>query len=145
MSRVKGEWRALDHCDDDKRSDNAVVDQEATQKNTTSQSSEEWIIIKDSEDINVTTTDLQAAASIQVGIEAALALVLRLSIADSSQAEDVLQDFKQVTRTRQSNRQKTIIEKSKNIDITTLDTDIAINLQLLVQLLLAVIDSLDIL
>lgn len=143
MSRVK-EWRALDHCDD-KKSHDAVVDQEATQKNVTRQHSEEWIIIKDSEDVNVITTDIQAAASLQVGIEAALALVLRLAILDSNQAEDVLQDFNQVTRTRQSNRQKTIVEKSKNIDITTLDTDIAINLQLLVQLLLAIIATLDIL
>lgn len=143
MSRVK-EWRALDHCDD-RNSHDAIVDQEAEQKNITKQYSEEWIIIKDSEDVNVTTTDIQAAVSLQIGIEAALALVLRLSIADSNQAEDVLQDFSQVTRMRQSNRQKTIVEKSKNIDIITLDTDIAVNLQLLVQLLLAIIATLDIL
>lgn len=144
MSRVT-EWRALDHCDDNKKSNNAIADQEAVQANITKQRSEEWIIIKDSEDINVTTTDTQAAASLQIGIEAALALVLRISIADSNQVEDILQDFKQVTRTRQSNRQKTIVEKSKHVEIVTVDTDIAINLQLLVQLLLAVIATLDIL
>lgn len=144
MSRVT-EWRALDHCDDNTKSNNAIADQEAVQANITKQRSEEWIIIKDSEDINVTTTDTQAAASLQIGIEAALALVLRISIADSNQVEDILQDFKQVTRTRQSNRQKTIVEKSKHVEIVTVDTDIAINLQLLVQLLLAVIATLDIL
>ena len=143
MSRAT-EWRALDHCDD-KKSNDHIVDQEAVQANITKQHSEEWIIIKDSEDINVTTTDTQAAASLQIGIEAALALVLRISIADADQVEDVLQDFKQVTRIRQSNRQKTIVEKSKDVDIITVDTDIAINLQLLVQLLLAVIATLDIL
>lgn len=143
MSRIK-EWRALDHCDDDKKS-NATVDQDANQTNITRQQSEEWIIIKDSEDINVTTTDTQAAASLQIGIEAALAIILRLAVADDNQVEGVLQDFNQVTRTRQSNRQKTIVEKSKNIDIVTMDLDIAINLQLLIQLLLAVIATLDIL
>src|SRR5699024_9860723 len=104
MSRNK-EWREIDHCDDNNSND-AIVEQPANQTDLTKQHSEEWIIIKDSEDINVTTTDIQAAASLQIGIEAALALVLRLSIADSSQAEDVLQDFTQVTRMRQSNRQK---------------------------------------
>ncbi len=144
MSRVT-EWRALDYCDNKEKPKDAVVEQKATQANVITQKSEEWIIIKDSEDIKVTTTDTKAAASLQVGIEAALALVLRISLDDCDQVEDILQDFKQVTRTRQSNRQKTIIEKSKHIEIETLDTDIAINLQLLVQLLLAVIATLDIL
>lgn len=143
MSRVK-EWRALDHCDDNNKND-AIIDQEAEQKNVTKQSSEEWIIIKDSEFVNVETTDTQAAVSLQVGIQAALAIVLRLAILDSNQVDDVMQDFKQVTRIRQSNRQKTIVEKSKNVEIITQDTDIAVNLQLLIQLLLAVIVTLDIL
>lgn len=144
MSRAK-EWRALDHCDDTKSDSKAISDQDANQVDVTKQRSEEWIIIKDSEDINVTTTDTQAAASLQLGLEAALAIVLRLAIADDNQVEDILQDFNQVSQTRQNNRQKTIVEKSKNIDIVTLDTDIAINLQLLIQLLLAVIVTLDIL
>ena len=137
-------WRALEQCDDSRQSD-AIVEQDAIQRNTTRQRSEEWIIIKDSEDIQVKTTDTQAAVSLQVGIEAALAIVLRLAIADDSRVEGVLQDFHQVTRTRQSNRQKTIVEQSKNIEIVTRDLDVAINLQLLIQLLLAVIAVLDIL
>nr|WP_040983817.1 spore coat protein [Oceanobacillus jeddahense] len=140
----KKEWRALDYCDDD-QNNQAVVDQEAKQKNITKQSSEEWIIIKDSEGVTVTTTDTQVAISLQVGIEVAIAVVLSITLADSDKAKTVFQDLEQVMKTKQSNRQKTIIEKSKNVNITTTDTDIAINIQLLIQLLLAIVVSLDIL
>ncbi|WP_152656149.1 spore coat protein [Oceanobacillus sp. CFH 90083] len=139
----KKEWRALDYCDDQK--DRAEVEQDAKQKSITKQSSEEWIIIKDSEGINVTTTDTQAAVSLQVGIEVAIAVVLSITLADSNQAKAVFQDLEQVMKTKQSNRQKTIVEKSKNVSVTTTDTDIAINIQLLIQLLLAIVVSLDIL
>jgi|SRR5690625_114513 len=142
MSKTK--WRALDHCDDTGRNDETVL-QDGEQSISTQQESFEWIIIKDSEDINVTTTDTQAAVSLEVGIQVAIAVVLSIALGSSAQADDVVQDLKQVTRNRQSNRQKTIVEQSKNIDITTIDTDIAINLQLLIQILVAIVISLDIL
>jgi spore coat protein X len=143
MSKTK-EWRALDHCDVSKGKDDTEL-QGGEQQLTTQQESFEWIIIKDSEDINVTTTDTQAAVSLEVGIQAAIAVVLRIALGSSAQADGVIQDLNQITRNRQSNRQKTIVEKSKDVDITTQDTDIAINLQLLIQILLAIIVSLDVL
>jgi spore coat protein X len=143
MSKVK-KWRALDHCDEPSQS-NAIEQQEADQVDVMKQTSEEWIIIKDSEEVHVTTTDTQTAVSLQVGIEAALMIVLRLAIASEDQVEDIMQDFNQISRIRQRNRQKTIVEQSKDVNITTTDTDIAINLQLLIQILLGVILSLEIL
>lgn len=140
----KKEWRALDHCDDDKKND-ARVDENAKQVNVSKQSSEEWIIIKDSEDIEVTTTDTQAAISLQVGIQVAIAAVLSVTLGDSDRSKAVFQDLEQVMKTKQSNRQKTIVEKSKHVNVTTTDTDIAINIQLLIQLLIAIVISLDIL
>ncbi|MFA1822875.1 spore coat protein [Virgibacillus oceani] len=142
MSKTK--WRALDHCDDPGQSDETVL-QEGEQSISTKQESFEWIIIKDSEDINVTTTDTQAAVSIELGIQVAIAVVLSIAIGSSTQADQVVQDLTQVTRNRQSNRQKTIVEQSKDVDIVTTDTDIAINLQLLIQILVAIVVSLDIL
>ncbi|MFD1848468.1 spore coat protein [Oceanobacillus bengalensis] len=143
MSKLK-EWRALDHCDDNDNNDATVV-QEADQAITTQQISDEWIIIKDSEGVDITTTDTQGAVSLQIGIQVAIAIVLQITIADSDRAEEVAQDFKQILSTRQSNRQKTIVEKSRNIEINTNDTDIAINIQLLIQVLVAIVLSLDIL
>ncbi|WP_164214513.1 spore coat protein [Virgibacillus sp. YIM 98842] len=142
MSKTK--WRALDHCDDTGQNDETVL-QEGQQSITTQQDSFEWIIIKDSEDINVTTTDTQAAVSLELGIQVAIGVVLSIAIGSSTQADQVVQDLKQVTRNRQSNRQKTIVEQSKDVDIVTRDTDIAINLQLLIQILVAIVISLDIL
>jgi len=139
------EWRALDHCDDRDDRNDADVQQEADQLASTKQFSDEWIIIKDSEGVEVTTTDTQAAISLQIGIQVAIAVVLSITIGDSERSDDVLQDFKQIIKTKQSNRQKTIVEKSKNVQITTTDTDIAINIQLLIQILVAIVVNLDIL
>ncbi|WP_080875389.1 spore coat protein [Oceanobacillus timonensis] len=140
----KKEWRALDYCDDN-QNNQADVDEAAKQQSLTKQSSEEWIIIKDSEGVTVTTTDTQAAINLQVGIEVAIAVVLSITLADSDKAKAVFQDLDQVMKTKQSNRQKTIVEKSKDVNITTTDIDVAINVQLLIQLLVAIVVSLDIL
>lgn len=137
------EWRALDHCDDN--NNDADVEQEADQIKKEKQISDEWIIIKDSEGVEVTTTDTQAAISLQIGIQVAIAVVLSITIGDSERSDDVLEDFKQVIKVKQSNRQKTIVEKSKNVQVTTTDTDIAINIQLLIQILVAIVVTLDIL
>ncbi|WP_068672576.1 spore coat protein [Oceanobacillus sp. Castelsardo] len=144
MSRLK-EWRALDHCDNHTGSNDATVVEEADQVANTQQVSDEWIIIKDSELVTVTTTDTQVAASLQASIQVAIALVLNITIADSNQAKQVFEDLKQVINTKQTNRQKTIVEKSVNVNITTEDTDLAINIQLLLQILVAIVLLLDVL
>ncbi|QKY71781.1 spore coat protein [Lentibacillus sp. CBA3610] len=143
---TKTKWRALDHCDDNTRdqSDAAVV-QNADQSVYNQQVSDEWIIIKDSQDVDVSTTDRQAAVSLQLGIEAAITAVINIAIADGTQSDGVTQDLRQMSKTRQGNRQKTIVEQSRDIEITTTDTDVAINIQLLFQVLAAIVAALDIL
>ncbi|AWG44283.1 spore coat protein (plasmid) [Priestia filamentosa] len=135
-------WRALDHCDDP--NDKTVL-QEGDQVVSNKQGSFEWIIIKDSEGVDVTSTDTQAAVSLQVGIQVAIAVVLSITIGDTNRANEVVEDLKQIIKTRQSNSQKTIIEGSKNVEITTTDTDLAINIQLLIKILVAIVVRLDIL
>jgi len=136
-------WRALDHCDDP--GNDAEVPQKAEQDLLTEQISSEWIIVKDSEGVEVHTTDTQAAISIQLAIQAAIVVVISITIADSETADAVVQDLNQFIRTTQRNRQKTIIEGSKNISVTTTDTDIAVNIQALLQILIAIVIQLDIL
>src|SRR5690625_7716187 len=109
MSKTK--WRALDHCDDTGQSDETEL-QEGEQVVDTQQDSFEWIIIKDSEDINVTTSDTQAAVSLELGIQVAIGVVLSIAIGNSNQADQVVKDLTQVTRNRQSNRQKTKIRRA---------------------------------
>lgn len=141
-------WSALDSnsrhplfCGDD---DN-VVEQEAVQTNSEVQISEELIYIKDSCNVNVTSTDVKAALSLQAALQAAIAVIVSISIADGDNANRVTQELLQSSRIKQVTRQKTIVENSRDIDITTTDAQIALNIQLLLQLLLALIVELDIL
>jgi spore coat protein X len=93
----------------------------------------------------VTTTDTQVAVSLQVAIQVAIALVINLTIADSDRAEKVTQQLLQNSVIKQANRQKLIIENSRDVTITTTDTDVAISLQVLIQVLLALLVQIDIL
>ncbi|CAM4071158.1 spore coat protein [Mesobacillus thioparans] len=139
-------WRALDHCDkEEKCNDGATVLQEGDQFMKTEQQSFEWIIIKDSEGVDVQTTDTQAAVSLQLGLQAAIAAVISITIGDTDRGNSVVQDIKQVMKTKQRNTQKTIIESSKHVKVTTTDTDIAVNIQALLQILIAVVVKLDVL
>ncbi|RYG74247.1 spore coat protein [Lentibacillus lipolyticus] len=138
-------WRALDYCKNNiNDQNNADTTQDADQAVSNQQISDEWIIIKDSENIDVTTTDRQAAVSLQLGIEAAIAAVISIAIGGSA-SQGISQDINQMIGTRQGNRQKTIVEQSSDIQITTTDTDIAVNIQLLFQVLATIVASLDIL
>ncbi|MDZ5472176.1 spore coat protein [Bacillus sp. 31A1R] len=138
-------WDALDPesvfpitTDDDVR-------QEGNQVNDIEQRSSEYIVIRNSLDVRVTSTETQVAASLQAAIQAAIALVINLSIADGDQAEAVTQELLQYTQIQQVNRQKIYIENSRQVRVETTDTDVAVSLQLMIQLLLALLVEIDIL
>lgn len=118
---------------------------EAIQEAEIDQSSNEVIIIRDSCDITVETTDTQIAASLQAALQVAIAVVINITIADSSRAETVTQELLEKSQIKQSNRQKIVIVNSRSIDVATTDTDVAISLQLLLQILIALVVQLDIL
>ncbi|MCM3197175.1 spore coat protein [Priestia megaterium] len=141
MSEKK--WRALDHCDNNNRNKKDVL-QDADQLTSIEQESYEWIIVKDSEGVDIKTTDTQIAISLQAAIQAAIAIVIRITIGDNEEGNAVIQDMKQFSKTKQRNSQKTIIENSRNIEVTTTDTDIAVNIQLLLQILLALVATVDV-
>lgn len=141
MSEKK--WKALEHCDFDKKN-NATVSQEADQINVAKQSSYEWIIVKDSECVEVTTTDTQLAIALQAALQIAIAVVISITVGDSDRGKSVVQDLKQFIRTKQSNTQKTIIKGSKGIKVTTTDTQVAVNIQALLQVLAAIVAKLDV-
>lgn len=140
-------WNALDPTSNFPSSnyDNNQVLQNFDQVSDIEQRSNEKIIIKDSCDIKVTTTDTQVAVSLQVAIQIAIAIVINITIADSEQAEAVTQDLLQFSSMQQVNRQTICIENSRDIEVTTTDTDVAISIQLLLQLLLALLVQIDIL
>jgi spore coat protein X len=137
-------WRALDHCGD-KNDNKADVVQEADQKAEIKQHSNEWIVIRDSEDVEVHTTDTQVALSLQAALQVAIAVVITITIGDSDKGKAVVQDLKQFFKSKQSNTQKTFIIGSKNVEVTTTDTQVAVNIQALLQILVAIVAKLDVL
>ncbi|MEB8697023.1 spore coat protein [Bacillus cereus] len=126
-------------------SKNANFLEEAIQTDEIDQVSEEYIEIVDSADVQVTTTDTKAALSIQAALQAAIVVVVSISIADSEKADRVAQELFQKSSIKQINRQKTFIKNSRNVTVTTTDTDIAVNIQILLQILLALLVKLNIL
>lgn len=138
-------WNALDPSSRFPFSDkNDDIVQEADQVSDIEQRSYERIIIKDSCDIKVKTTETQVAVSLQAALQVAIALVVNLTIADSEQAEHVTQELLQYSQIEQVNRQTVYIENSRDIEVTTTDTDVAVSIQLLLQLLLALLIQIDI-
>ncbi|MDF2858339.1 MAG: spore coat protein [Neobacillus sp.] len=136
-------WRALDSCDN--KGQEADVVQEADQVVKSSQESFEWIVIKDSEGIDVHTTDTQVAVSLQAAIQVAIAIVISITVGDSEKGNAVAQDLKQFFKNKQRNSQKTVIQGSKNVQVTTTDTQVAVNIQALLQILVAIVAKLDVL
>lgn len=125
--------------------DDTQIDQEAKQDNSQLQLSEELIYIKDSCNVNITSTDVKAALSLQAALQAAIAVIVSISIADADNADRITQELIQSSNVKQITRQKTIVENSRDIEVTTTDAQIALNIQLLLQLLLALIVEIDIL
>lgn len=139
----ENKWRALDSCDT--KSNEADVMQEADQMVLSKQQSSEWIIVKDSEQIEVHTTDTQVAVSLQAAIQVAIAIVITITLGDSDKGKAVVQDLKQFFKSKQSNKQKTIIKGSKNVEVVTTDTQVSVNIQALLQILVAIVAKLDVL
>ncbi|HDR7356556.1 TPA: spore coat protein, partial [Bacillus wiedmannii] len=124
---------------------NANLLEEAIQTDEIDQVSEEYIEIVDSADVQVTTTDTKAALSIQAALQAAIVVVVSISIADSEKADKITQELFQKSSIKQINRQRTLIKNSRNVSVTITDTDIAVNIQILLQVLLALLVKLNIL
>ncbi|MER2008734.1 MAG: spore coat protein [Psychrobacillus sp.] len=132
-----------DHHDND-FSEAAVVE-EGDQLVSVDQESDELIWIKDSCNVTVQTTDTQASVSLQIGLQLAIALVVSIAIGDSNQGQAIAQDIFQKFNDEQSNKQKIIIYNSKDVNIVTTDTDLAVNIQAMLQVLVSLVVKLDVL
>ncbi|WP_456275410.1 spore coat protein [Bacillus sp. AK128] len=146
MSEQNESWSALS-SEEWSKSDKteSTVLEDADQLSFTEQDSDETIIVRDSYEVTIQTTDSQAAIGLQVALQLAIALVLTITIGDSDRSRAVVQDMVQHLQVYQSNKQKIIVENSRKVSIMTTDTDIAVNIQALLQVMLALVAKLDIL
>ena len=94
--------------------DDSEVLQEGIQKSVIEQESDELVWIRNSCNVDVQTTDTQAAVSLQVGLQLAVALVISIAIGDSDEGQTVTQDLFQQFDTEQTNKQKILVENSKD-------------------------------
>ncbi len=120
----------------------AFINQKLDQLNLNKQLSDETIIIKDSCDIRVSTEDTQVVASVMTAVQTAIVTIVLAIIDDADLAELVSQDLLQVTANKQTNRQKLIIDNSRDVTVTTEDTDVAVLVSTAVQTLTVVIATL---
>ncbi|WP_280146867.1 spore coat protein [Priestia megaterium] len=128
------------HFGDESKED-AVIEQEPDAFSFVDQESTELIWIKDSCDIEVTTTDTQVAVQLQVAIQVALGVVISILSSNVANSEVIAQDLLAHANLEQTNKQKIVIVNSKDVKITTTDADVAVNIQVAVQALIAVFVS----
>ncbi|MBS2968418.1 spore coat protein [Metabacillus sp. KIGAM252] len=132
---MSNEWSVMDEA----------VSQDAEQNTSLFQLSDEGIYVKNSDCVTIETTDTQLALSIQAAIQVAIALAINLTIADSARAEQVTQQLLNNTIIQQTKKQRIIVLNSENVTVKSTNTDVAISLQLLIQILLALLLQIDIL
>lgn len=123
----------------------ATVSQDDGQYSFMDQESAELIWVKESCNITVDSRDTQIGLSLQASLQLAIALVLNVAIADSQRSEAISQELFQQFNTDQINKQKIYIYNTKDATVTTRDTDIAVNIQVLLQLLITLVVMVDIL
>jgi spore coat protein X len=143
----KGYPKQYSHCSKKGRHHNnhsAEVVQDADQHSNIDQESDEFIFIKNSYNCCVESTDTQAAVSLQIGLQLAIALVLRITILSSDEGGAVSEELFQTFTSQQSNKQKVLIENCKDVKVTTTDTDLSVNIQALLQVLLTLVATLDV-
>ena len=145
QSSKKRNYHDNPHRSDNHNSPSGEVVQDADQYSNIDQESDEFIFIKNSYNCCVESTDTQAAVSLQVGLQLAIALVLRITILDSNEGGAVSEELLQAFTSQQSNKQKVIIENSKDVTVTTTDTDLSVNIQALLEVLLTLVATLDVL
>ncbi|MEN8701563.1 spore coat protein [Bacillus infantis] len=109
------------------------------------QFSRESIVLKNCLNVEVNSSETQVAASLQAALVVAIVIVINISIADGGQAERITEDLLQFTQINQSNRQSVYIENAKDCTVNLEDTQVALTLNLLIQVLLALVVELEIL
>jgi len=125
--------------------DDGTVTEEAGEYSFMDQESAELIWVKESCNIKVQTTNTQVGLSLQAALQLAISFVLKISLADSNEGEAVSQELLQKFSLEQTNKQKIYIYNTKDANVYTTDTDLAVNIQLLLQVLVALVVMIDIL
>ncbi|MED4235885.1 carboxypeptidase-like regulatory domain-containing protein [Priestia megaterium] len=105
-------------------------------------STETWI--KNSHNIKIQLSDNQSPNSLQLSLHLAIALILNI-ISDTTNSDDLVIQKSIQQSIIKADKQSIVIENSRDITIITNDTDLTSNIQLLLQVLVALLVQIDIL
>nr|WP_308346208.1 carboxypeptidase regulatory-like domain-containing protein [Priestia aryabhattai] len=100
--------------------------------------------IKNSHNIKIQLSDNQSANSLQLSLHLAIALILNI-ISDTTDSDDLVIQKSIQQSIIKADKQSIVIENSRDITIITNDTDLTANIQLLLQVLVALLVQIDIL
>ena len=115
------------------------VEQEGTQVSKEFQLVDDILIIKESNNIEVSITDQQTALSIQATLQVAVVVILELIFGGTPGATEVQQELLQLTKLKQVNKKKIIIERSNEVTVTSLDEQTEASIQVLFQFLISLL------
>lgn len=102
------------------------------------------IVVQDSAEVEILNSDFQAALSLQATLQLALAIILSVVIADEGTYNRVVNDI--VTRIQEVQILRRVIkvENSYNVRVQVVATELAFNLQLLLQLMVSILAKLEV-
>lgn len=106
---------------------------------------EETIYIVGSEAITINSTNNKIALSLQAAVQAIIALVIQLTIADSDKADSVRNQISSNMKWLNRKMKVIYIENSSHVTVTVSSVDIAVTLQFMLQILLSILATVDIL
>lgn len=118
-----------------KEKEREEIENEAVQFVRESQKIDETIIIEDSCDVEVLVKDKQFALSLQAALQALITAILYEYVGTYDKAREVSQELFQIATLRQTTKQRFVISHSKNVKIKSFDEQVEVNVQILVQLL----------
>lgn len=110
----------------------------------TSQGIYQLVVVKHSENVEISLTNIQALINLQFALQLAIELILSVSLLTTAQNGRVIQDLTEVTHSSQRTVSTIVVENSRNVTVNETTADIAANVQLLLQVLLAIVAKLDV-
>ncbi|WP_206919611.1 spore coat protein [Alicyclobacillus suci] len=145
--RFEPEWAEGDNAEFALELPNVEAADEIVQVDETSVFTDEEncliVIVRDSCDVEIVNQDLTAALNLQLTLQLALATILSLTVGENtanSIVEDIVSQLSDIQRTR-----KVIhVENSQSVRVQLSSTEISFNIQVLLQLLLAIIAQVEV-
>lgn len=102
------------------------------------------IVVRDSCDVEIVNQDFMAALNLQVSLQLALATVLSVTVGSHETASSIVQDIVSQITAVQRLRRVIQVENSKSVKVHISSAEVAFNIQILLQLLLALINQVEV-